>query len=297
MALVINTQILTDLRTSLQAAFSRGMQSGETFYQRIASVIPSNSSRNTYPDLSQWPAFRKWVGDRQFKDLSATAYSIENETFEASVKVKREDIEDDNLGVPAHIAETSGMAARTFPDELIAQLLAEGLVKTGYDGKPFFAANHMGKDGVEDQSNIVGNAADGVTAILLCTTKPFKPFIVQPRRDFKLTAQFDEKSDAVFHRNVFEYGSDGRVGAGYGPWMLAVAICGELTPSKYAEARARMAAFVSTEGRKFNLRGDLLMVGGANEGPALEILTADKTTGGKTNIWRGTAEVMVNPYL
>lgn len=297
MALTINAQILRDLRTTLQAAFSKGMQSGKTFYQRIASVIPSNSSRNTYPDLSQWPAFRKWVGERQFKDLSATAYSIENETFEASVSVKREDIEDDNLGVPAHIAETSGMAALTFPDELIAELVSEGFVKTGYDGKPFFAATHMGKDGAEDQSNIVGNAADGISAILLCTTKPFKPFIVQPRREFKLTSQFDENSEAVFNRNVFEYGSDGRVGVGYGPWMLAVAICGELTSAKYAEARARMAGFVSTVGRKYSLRGDLLMVGSANEGAALEILTADKLTGGKSNIWKGTAEVMVNPYL
>lgn len=303
--MLINTPNLTALSTSLRAAFSKGMQSGTTQYARFASVIPSASSRNTYPDLSQWPAFRRWVGDRVFKNINAKAYSIENETFEASVDVKREDIEDDNLGVSAHIAETSGLAAATLPDELVGALLKTGLVAEGFDAKPFFASDHMGRrtsaegqpEVFADQSNIVGNPAEPLSAILMCTTRPFKPVIVQPRRDFVLTANFDATSEAVFHRNTFEYGSDGRVGVGFGPWMLAVGIFGTLDAAKYAEARARMSAFESTEGRSFNLSGDLLLVGGTSEAAGREILKADRTTGGKTNIWNGSAELMVSQFI
>ncbi|CDN85774.1 Mu-like prophage major head subunit gpT [Hydrogenophaga intermedia] len=147
------------------------------------------------------------------------------------------------------------------------------------------------------QSNIVGNPADGLTAVLICTRKPFKPFIVQPRRDFTLTAQFDPTNPTVFNKNKFEFGSDGRVGVGFGPWMLAVGIFGELTPAKYAEARAKMHGFTSDVGRKLGVTGDVLMVGTASEAAALEILSADRTTGGKTNIWRGTAQMMLYPYL
>lgn len=306
MALKITTQLLNDLRTSLQAAFSKGMSTGETVYQLFCSVIPSNSSKNTYPNLSQWPEFRKWVGPRQFKDLSATAYSIENETFESSVEVKREDIEDDNLGVSAHIAEASGIAAKVLPDELTAKLIADAHTALCYDGKPYFSADHLGKYLGDDengdptfakQSNIVGDAAQPLVAVLMDTTKPFKPFIVQPRRDFALTAKFNANDDNVFHNNVFQYGSDGRVGAGYGPWQVAVAIHGALTPENYAKARAVLSGFVGDSGRLLGTRGTVLLIGPAQEAAALELLNADKIGNGKSNVWKGTAKLVINPYM
>ena len=302
----ITTQLLLDLRTALQAAFSKGMQTAETVYQLFCSVIPSNSAKNTYPDLSQWPEFRKWVGPRQFKNLSAKGYSIENETFEASVEVKREDIEDDNLGVSAHIAEASGVAAKVLPDELVAKLIADAHTELCYDGKPFFSADHLGKYTGDDvngdpvfaaQSNIIGDPTKPLVAVLMDTTKPFKPFIVQPRRDFALTAKFNANDDNVFHNNVFQYGSDGRIGAGYGPWQCAVAIHETLTPETYAQARARLGGFVGDSGRLLGTRGTMLLVGTAQETAAFELLNADKIGNGKSNIWKGTAKLVINPYM
>lgn len=304
--LQINSATLTALATSLQAAFSKGLASGETFYQKFCSVIPSNGRSNTYPNLSDWPEFREWVGARVFKNISGTSYTIENKTYEASIDVKREDVEDDNLGVVAHFSEASGMAANMLPDQLVAQLMAQGTTVAGFDGVPFFSANHLGKvtgvDGSGDpvfatQSNVVGNTADGLSAILICTKRPFKPFFVQPRRPFKMTAKFDPQSEAVFNQNKFDFGSDGRIGVGFGPWMMAVGIFGEVTAAKYQEARQKMAGFTSDTGRLLGLVGDTLMFNPASEIAALEILTADKLTGGKTNVLRGTATPMLNPYL
>lgn len=47
----------------------------------------------------KFPRLRKWIGDKTVKRLKGHAYTIQNDDFEATVEIDRNDIEDDNLGI------------------------------------------------------------------------------------------------------------------------------------------------------------------------------------------------------
>ena len=73
-----------------------------------------------------------------------------------------------------------------------------------------------------------------------------------------------------------------------------------LTSEEYAQyqaARAAMMAMTGDNGRKLGLQPKLLIVGPSNEGAARKLLTADNNAAGATNIYKGTASLVVSPYL
>lgn len=135
--MIITPAILNDLKTQFSQAFDKGKTLAASQYQQIATQVPSASKSNTYGWLGQWPAFREWIGDRVINDLKTYGYSILNKTFESSIGVSRDDIEDDNIGVYSSLFEEMGRASEVFPDELLFPLLDSGTVNACYDGKPF----------------------------------------------------------------------------------------------------------------------------------------------------------------
>ena len=62
-------------------------------------TVPSSTKENVYPWLGTLPSMQKWAGDRIIRNLKAHKYSIENEKFEMTIAVKRDDIEDDQVGI------------------------------------------------------------------------------------------------------------------------------------------------------------------------------------------------------
>lgn len=69
-----------------------------------------------------------------------------------------------------------------------------------------------------------------------------------------------------------------------------------LTPASYAEARAAIMGRTNSKGKPLNLVPDLLVVPPALEGMARKILMSDQIDG-TTNIYKGTAEILVVPQL
>lgn len=70
-----------------------------------------------------------------------------------------------------------------------------------------------------------------------------------------------------------------------------------LSSTTFAAARAAMAAFKDDKGELVGAQGNLLVVPPALEGTARQILNAELINGGETNVWRGTAELLVLPWL
>jgi phage major head subunit gpT-like protein len=130
------------LWTTFSAVFQEGYAGSPTFYDKVATVVPSSSKSNTYGWMSRLPQMREWLGDRVIQNVAAYGYQIQNKTFELTVAIPREDIEDDNVGVYRPIVQETGRAAGKKPDLLIADLLRNGQSTTGFDGRNFFAANH-----------------------------------------------------------------------------------------------------------------------------------------------------------
>ncbi|WP_426036573.1 Mu-like prophage major head subunit gpT family protein [Cypionkella sp. TWP1-2-1b2] len=61
--------------------------------------VKSTGSDETYGWLTGVPQMREWLGERYIKSVTAARYTIENRKFESTLRVKRENIEDNRLGV------------------------------------------------------------------------------------------------------------------------------------------------------------------------------------------------------
>ena len=105
-------------------------------------LVPSGSSQNDYAWLSRFPRMRKWLGDKVIKSLAAFKYTIVNDDWETTVEVDRNDIEDDQIGIYAPMAQEAGFSSKQLPDEIDADLKNGAFAGTCYDGQYFYDTDH-----------------------------------------------------------------------------------------------------------------------------------------------------------
>ena len=292
--MIINQASLSDLFRAFNAAYNTGFRSAETYWQRIATAVPSTTREEHYAWLGQFPRLREWIGDRQLKSIAAHDYSIVNKKYEATVEVPRHNLDDDTYGVYTPLMQEMGYAAATHPDELVFGLLALGISTLCYDGQYFFDTDHP--VGGASVSN-VDSGGSGPYWYLLDDSRPLKPLIFQRRRDYALKTMTAPDDEAVFMRDAYRYGVDARANVGFGFWQQAFASNQTLDATYYENARVAMMNLKSDEGRPLGIRPKLLVVSPANEKEALNITQAERLASGATNIYRNSAEVVVVPWL
>ena len=291
--MILNQANLKSLFLAYKAAFNTGFREATTWWQQVATPVPSTTKEEKYGWLGQFPRLREWVGDRQVKNIAAHDYSIRNKKFESTVAVPRDDIEDDTYGIYTPLMQEMGHAAATHPDELVFGLLAAGFNTVCYDGQYFFDTDHPVGDGTV--SNV--QTGTGNPWFLLDTRRPLRPLILQRRRDYAFRAMTNMDDERVFMADEFRYGIDGRLNVGYGFWQQAFGSQAVLDATNYAAAREAMMAFKSDEGRPLGIVPNLLVCGPSNESEAKQILQAEREASGATNIYRNTAELLVVPWL
>lgn len=295
--MIINHSNLQILNQAFSAAFNDGLQSAAPQWSQVATLITSNTSEQRYGWLGKITRFREWVGERNYQNLIAHDYTIKNRTFENSVVVSRDEIEDDQYGVYAPVMRQLGQDAALHPDELVFGLLKAGFTTTCYDGQYFFDTDHpVGLPGAQASVSNFGGGS-GAPWFLLDTTKTLKPIIFQRRRDYAFTARTSLSDDNVFARNEFVWGADGRCNVGYGLWQLAYASRQPLTPDNYAAARTAHQSLKGDDGKPLLIRSAELWVPPQLERQALEIVQATHLAGGASNVLSGTAKVVVCPWL
>ena len=86
------------LEDGLKAVFFEALDAAIGDYQRIATIVPSNSDEEIYPWLGAVPAVREFTDERMPLGLLEHSFSIRNKTWESSIAVERAAIEDDKLG-------------------------------------------------------------------------------------------------------------------------------------------------------------------------------------------------------
>ena len=297
--MIINNDALARLYTAFTAVFNAAFQETQTWYERVAMTVPASTRIMDYKFLLDFPMVREWMGDRQIGSLEPKAYQVETKDWEATIEVERNDIEDDQLGFYNPIVAALAQEARKHPEKLIADLMNNGFTTPCYDGKSFFATDHPVGSGTA--SNFGGGTGTGW--YLLETSRAIKPFIFQLRRAVQLVRMDRQDDEQVFMRKKFRYGVDYRGAAAYGLWQLAYANKESLNATNYATARTAMMSLANAEGRPLGIQPHLLLVPPSLEAQAREILQAqfiigDPTAGGsKTNIWQGTADLLVVPEL
>lgn len=280
--MIINTANLDSLFVGFHDAFQRGLSSvSQADWMKIASEVPSNSSKNIYAWLNRWPKLRQWIGDRQIKNLEAESYELPNIDYEATVGVDRNDIEDDQYGAYKPMFEMEGFAAANHPNELIFTLLAAGHSNLCYDGQYFLDTDHPAAGSTTSNYDATGG---GNLWCLLDTRWPIKPMILQKRKDYTMVAINKSTDEHVFMRREFLYGIEARVAAGFGFWQMAYGSLNTLNATNFNAAYAAMRAFTDDEGRPLGIKPNLLVVGPSNRAAGLALVKAEKDAAGATNV-------------
>lgn len=296
--LVLNRNNLAILNQAFNAAFKDGFQSVTPQWNRIASPVPSTTGEEKYGWLGKSTKFREWIGDRQYQNLKLHDYTIKNKTFENTVAVAREDIDDDTYGVYNMPMKLLGEDAALHPDELVFNLLKTGFTAKCYDGQPFFDTDHpVGAQGATVSVSNHGGGA-GTPWFLLNVGKLLKPILLQQRRAYAFKAKTSPDDPNVFDKNEYVYGADGRSNVGFGLWQTAFGSKQTLDEAGYGAARAAMFNFKFDNGQPVNQAGKMLLVVPASlENAALKMVQAERLANGADNVYRNTAEVFVCPWL
>lgn len=151
-------QVLNALTTNIQTIFNNAFDAAPSQWNLVAMEVPSNGKSNTYAWIEKFPKLRKWFGDKVIKQLSAHAYTVQNNDFEATIAIDRNDIEDDNLGIYLPQAQMAGESSKQWADELVFTALTQGFKQTCYDEKTFYATNHETSNG--KSKKLVSNKLD-----------------------------------------------------------------------------------------------------------------------------------------
>ncbi len=263
MATIITPSVLNAIFQGFSFIFNDALKSVEPSYERIAMMTSSEGSAENYGWLGQMPRIREWLGDRVVNSLDSFGYQIRNRTFESTVGVKREQIEDDRYGLFKPIFAEFGRSVSLFPDEIVYGLLAEGHTSICFDGQNFFDVNHPVKD-QNGNNTFVSNyqAGAGPAWYLLDTSRAIKPLVWQTRRPFDFVSKVDpQASDMVWLRNEYQYGTDGRANAGFGLWQLAYMSTATLNRANFRAAFEAMTTLRGDYGRPLGIKPNLLVVG------------------------------------
>ncbi|NTZ82390.1 hypothetical protein FCJ61_05000 [Burkholderia metallica] len=296
------TQAQLDLlKTTLKARWNAGLAMTQEDWKKVAKLVTSSSKSNTYEWLSQFPAFREWVGARLHKLFKETAYQVVNRKFECTVDVQRTDIEDDEIGQYGTIAESAGQSAVDLKNDLVFQAIAAGFTSTCYDGQYFFDIDHpvtANEDGSGAVTS-VSNMQDGTGApwVLLCTKRAASPIYLQER----MAAQFDSitstQNNNVFDLDVYSFGGRWRGEAAYGFWQCAFGSKAELNADNFNKAYTAMMKFVGDGHRKLGIVPDTLVCGPDNMAAAEALLKAIQNANGASNTNYKKVDLIVTPWM
>ena len=299
----VTAALIQALSTTWRGDFQAGMESAELQWQKIAMEIPSSTKSNTYGWMSKIPGMREWIGDRVINNLAAHGYSIENKTWEDTVGIGRDDIEDDNVGVYRPIFKELGRSGAMLPETQIFGLLSQGTSQTCYDGQYFFDVDHPvypnadGTGTAESVSNYNdGGASPKPAWYLLDESRAIKPLIWQNRRKLALKAMTKLDDETVFTSNQFRFGADCRGNAGYALWQLAYCSKAELNGDNLWAAITAMRGFKADGGQKLGIKPTTLVVPTDLEKEATRLLERELDAN-SSNELKGRLELVVADYL
>ncbi|MBP7003759.1 Mu-like prophage major head subunit gpT family protein [Amaricoccus sp.] len=304
--MILNPEALDLAFKGFKSVYTDAYTKAPVAWNKIAMTVPSSARDETYGWLGQFPQLREWVsGERELKALEAFGFTIVNRRFEATVSITRSDFADDRLGVFKPMFAEMGHNARQHPDELIFGLLNAGFSSPCYDGQNFFDAEHpvpdpAGPVTIDGRTfRLVSNmqAGTGPAWFLFDTSRAVRSIIWQEREEYEFQTVNRHDETRVFMTDEYLYGIRARANAGFGLWQLAFGSKAALTAASYAAARAAMSGLKGDKGRILGIRPTVLVVPPTLEEAALKLLNAETNDGGGSNPWKGTAEIIVSPWL
>lgn len=291
-------QIIEALTVGSNAAFTEGLALVMPKWDKVATKVPSIGSSEFYGWIEDLPSIELWGSTRQLKELASHGYSIKNETYEASIKIKRDDLEDDLIGKYAIIAKSWGRNSAIFPDKNVYPLLAAGFTTLCHDGQNYFDTDHPRGDTGTTYSNVIGDPAidTGEPWFVYDNTQILLPIIYQERRPLKLEF-VGATSEYAFFNNMVAQGVDGRAGFGFSFPQMCVGSKAPLTEANYEAAKTLLADMLSVNGQPLGTEAKVLACGTANTAAAKKLILTQLVNGGDTNVYYNDVEVVSSSFI
>lgn len=303
---IVTAAQLEAIRTGFQAIFGTAYQTAQadSFYQELATTVPSMTASETYGWLGDFPDLVEWIGPRVMRSMKENAYLIENKDWESSVSVRRPHIMDDRLGIYTPMVQSMGQAAGRHPERQVANLIRNGTSQLCYDGQFFFDTDHPvaenvdGTGAITNVSNWDDNGGAGTPWYLLDTSRPLKPFIFQERMKAEFESKTDPtQSDAVFNNNEFQFGIYARNNTGYAFWQMAYGSRRPLNGDNFDLAFQAMQEFKGDGGNPLGISPTVLAVPPSLRSAANKTVKVMLGEGGASNSNYDVVKVMVIPWL
>jgi phage major head subunit gpT-like protein len=299
------------LFTTYQGIFAGALAQRTAASARFATKVTSTSKTNTYGWLGQSAQFREWVGDRVAQIVAKFGYVIQNKTWEMTVAVPKEDIEDDEVGIYTPLVQDMGDSARQHADELVFKALYAGDANANvcYDGRPYFADNHpltfeedgtpITSEGAPVFSNLIlpASGAPGEKWIVAACGRAIKPVLYQERKAPVFVSKTALDDETVFRTNQFTFGADKRDAVGYTLPQFAVMSRKPLTRANLEEAFRVLEKMVGDKNKSLGIVPTDLLVGPDLRAAAEDLVLTEKTDGGKSNTMYKRLELTVSPQF
>lgn len=175
------------LARGLRASFVAAYTAAEPAKDVLPFIMETNSDGRDeeYGWLGQSPSMNEWIDERKLKSLGSYDYKLKNKSYEATIQVNRDDIEDDRLGAIKLRISDLAEKAKQHPRKLFFEALVAGTTGLCYDGQPFFSTSHVSGDS-GTQSNLIAGAGVTLANIaadldkMIAAMKSFKDDVGEP---------------------------------------------------------------------------------------------------------------------
>lgn len=172
----------------LTAQFQKGVtEANSGVFNPIMERAPSSSEQNLYNWLSYIPGLKEWYKGqpRTYRNVETKQFNVFNRTFEDTLSIPINDVEDNQLSQYSKLAQMMGRTSALLPDQLIGELLNNGFTTTySYDGKAWFADDHsVGLSTVDNKRTAVLSSTsygEALTAIHGYKVQPDKDSTARP---------------------------------------------------------------------------------------------------------------------
>lgn len=158
--MALNTASAIATLRGLTRSFDTGVEAATPFYPNLCTLVPSMGADEQYGFLGAMPGVREWLGDRDFHTLRAADYTLKNKKWENSVRIEKDHIDDDRMGMYGMVLEQLGAEAMHHPDELLYDILVGGETSLCFDGQNFFDTDHLWGDSGSQSNDLTYDATD-----------------------------------------------------------------------------------------------------------------------------------------
>jgi uncharacterized membrane protein YeaQ/YmgE (transglycosylase-associated protein family) len=122
----------------LKAVFFEALDATIGDYERIATIVPSESDQEEYAWLGAVPSMREFKDERMPLGLLEHSYATRNKTWESSIAVERAAIEDDKLGQIKLRVMSLAREAKRHMDQTDL-MVYEIAFRVGFDDQHYFS--------------------------------------------------------------------------------------------------------------------------------------------------------------